>query len=105
MFDDLAGDVASQLTGIFGGSCTYTRPGAYSFPVTAVIRKGVEVLDDYQQVVGRTNTVRIAHKDIELVPERGDVITRTLPGGSCETFKLGKRLADDGYSYLFEATT
>lgn len=105
MFDDLAGDMASQLTGIFGGSCTYTRPGAYSFPVTAVIRKDVEMLDDYQQVVSRTNTVRIARGDIDIVPERGDIITRTVSGGVCETFKLGKRLADDGYSYLFEATT
>lgn len=105
MFDDLAGTMASQLSDIFGSECTFTRPGAYSFSVRAVIRKDVELLDEYQQVVGRTNTVRIAHGDIDLVPERGDLIERTLPSGVCETFKLGKRIADDSYSYTFEATT
>lgn len=99
-FDDLARDVAGTLSGVFGNRYWYTRPGGFAFEVQAVVRRDVDVYDDYGQVVGRTNTVRIAREDIEIVPERGD----TLSDG-CDVWTLGKALANDGYSYVHEATT
>lgn len=99
MFDDLAKSVASTLSGVFGGTFWYTREGQYALDVEAVVRRDVEVMDEFGQVVSRINTVRIAHNDIAFVPARGD----TLRSG-CDTWTLGKRQADDGYAYVFEAT-
>lgn len=99
MFDDLAKSVASTLSGVFGGTFWYTRTGQYALDVRAVIRRDVEVLDEFGQVVGRINTVRIAHNDIDFEPLRGDTVAN-----DCDTWTLGKRLEDDGYAYVFEAT-
>lgn len=100
MFDDLARSVASTLSGVFGDTYWYTRAGVYALEVPLVLRKDVELLDDAEQVVGRTNLVRIAHNDIAFVPERGDYFEI-----DSTTYTLGKRHSDDGYAYVFEATT
>jgi hypothetical protein len=96
MFDDIAASVASTLSGVFGAVRSYSRGVEF----TVVVRRDIEAIDDAGQVVGRTNTVRIAHSDIDFTPKRGD----TIIYGS-DTFTLGRRLADDRYAYLFEATT
>ncbi|MFT5766741.1 MAG: 3-polyprenyl-4-hydroxybenzoate decarboxylase [Halioglobus sp.] len=101
-YDSLAKDAASTLSGMFaGGQLWYERDGAYAFWITAVIRKDVELLDDNEQVVSRVTTVRIAHNDISIVPNRGD----TLDDQGGTIYTLGKKLSDDGFFYLFEATT
>lgn len=100
MFDDLARSVASTLSGVFGGTYLYTRTGVYALDVPLVLRKDVELLDESEQVVGRTNLVRIAHSDIAFVPERDDYFEL-----DSKRYTLGKRFADDGYTYVFEATT
>ena len=100
MFDDLARSMASTLSGVFGGTVWYTRPGKQALDVVAVLRKDVEFLDDQGQVVSRVHTLRIAHNDIDFIPLRDDYAEV-----NCERYTLGKRLADDGYAYLFEVTT
>ena len=103
-FDSLAKDVSSTLSGVFGGDALwFERSGVYAFWVQAVIRRGVELLDDTGQVVSKATTVQVAHNDIEIVPNRGDKLTEQ--SGDRTVYTLGKRLSDDGYSYLFEATT
>lgn len=97
MWDDLARGVASTVNAVFGNVYPYTKVGYFTTDIQAVLRKDIETLDEHDQVVGRTNTLRIAHEDIDFVPERGDFI---LDG--CERYELGKRLADDGNAYLFE---
>lgn len=100
-FDSLAKDVSSTLSGVFGNDkLWYERAGVYAFFVQAVIRKDVELLDDNGQVVSRVTTVRIATKDIEIEPKRGDTLTADII-----VYTLGKRITDDGFVYLFEATT
>lgn len=106
MFDDLAKGLASTLSGVFGDTYTYSRPSVHSFDVQLVIRRDVELLDEHEQVVGRTNTVRIAHIDfmnasdcIITEPQRGDTV---IDGTTVYT--VGKRLADDGYAFLYEVT-
>jgi hypothetical protein len=71
----------------------------FPLDVQAIIRRDVELVDDYQQVAARTNTIRLAHKDIVIVPQRGDTLTQ----GST-VFTFGKLISNDGYSYVFEAT-
>lgn len=100
MFDDLAKSMASTLSGVFGDTVWYTSPGRYALEVVAVLRKDVEFLDDQGQVASRVHTLRIAHNDIDFVPERDDYVEV-----DCKRYTLGKRLADDGYAYLFEVTT
>jgi hypothetical protein len=100
MFDDIAASVASTLSGVFGAVRSYSRGVEFTVDVPVVVRRDIEAIDDAGQVVGRTNTVRIAHSDIDFTPKRGD----TIIYGS-DTFTLGRRLADDRYAYLFEATT
>ena len=105
MFDDLAQDVASTLNGVFGGDLPYTRPATFTQDVPCVLRTDVELVDEHEQVVGRTNTLRIAHKDIAaldtpFVPRRGDTVVK-----DGETYTVGKRLADDGAAYLLEVST
>lgn len=99
-FDSLAKSVASALSGAFGAALLYSRGVEFTVSVPVVIRRDIEVIDETGQAVGRTNTIRIAHKDITFVPKRGDTVVE----GSL-TYTLGRRLADDGYAYLFEATT
>lgn len=100
MFDDLAKDVASTLSGVFGGTLPYTRPGVFMADVPCVLRRDVEMYDDHDQVVARVHTLRIARKDITFVPKREDFVSK----GDTD-YTLGKRLSDDGYSYVFEVTT
>jgi len=103
-FDSLAKDVSSTLSGVFGGDkLWFERSGVYALWVQAVIRKDVELIDDHGQVVTKATTVRIARNDIEITPERLDKLTEQ--SGDRTVYTLGKRLSDDGYSYLFEATT
>lgn len=97
MWDDLAKNVASTTNAVFGNVYQYTKPGYFTKDIQAVLRKDIETLDEHDQVVGRTNTLRIAHSDIDFTPERGDFIV-----DECDTYKLGKRHADDGNAYLFE---
>lgn len=99
MFDDLAQSVASTLSGVFGNDVVFTHGQEPPRYIRAVVRKDVELMDDQGQVVSRTNTVRIAHKDTDVVPVRGDRIESNYL-----LYTLGRRLADDGYAYVFEAT-
>lgn len=96
----MAKSIASTLSSVFGGEVSYFHTGQPIQQINAVIRKDVELLDDHGQVVGRVTTLRIAHDDILNVPVRGDTV---LAGAI--TYTLGKRLADDGFAYVFEATT
>jgi hypothetical protein len=68
--------------------------------VMAVIDRDIEVLDESGQIVGRTHTVGIVRDSIAFVPVRNDLVV-----ADSITYTLGKRLEDDGFSYLFEATT
>jgi hypothetical protein len=99
VFDDLAKDVASTLTGVFGDNLLYTS-SAFTGYVNCVIRRDVETFDDNGQVVGRVHTLRIAQKDITFVPQRGDTVEE---GGT--TYTIGRRISDDGYSLEYEVST
>lgn len=68
--------------------------------VMVIIDRDIEVIDESGQVMGRTNLICVNHADLPFTPSRGD----TVVAGSV-TYTLGKRQADDGASYLFEATT
>lgn len=99
-FDSLAKSVASALSGAFGAALLYSRGAEFTVSVPVVIRRDIEVIDETGQAIGRTNTIRIAHDDIDFVPKRGDTVV-----DGATTFTVGRRLANDGYSYLYEATT
>jgi hypothetical protein len=96
----MAKSIASTLSSVFGGELPFTHQGGAVGDVPVVIRRDIEVIDESGQVIGRTNTVRIAHADIAFVPARGDYVD-----DGAVRYTLGKRLADNKYSYLFEATT
>lgn len=98
MFDDIAKDVASTLTSVFGGSLLYTS-SAFTGYVNCVIRRDVETYDDNGQVVARVHTLRIAQKDITFVPQRGDTVQ-----DAANTYTIHRRISDDAYSYEFEVT-
>jgi len=101
MFDSLAKDVSGTLTGMFGALAYIEREGYFRHDdIDVVFRKDVEMLDEQEQVVSRVNTIRIAHKGLPVVPERGDRVVI-----DCDTYILGKRIFDDGNHYLFEATS
>lgn len=100
MYDALANSVASDLSALFGSTASYTQAGAGTFDVPLVVRLDVETIDADDQVTGRMNTVRIAHDDISVVPKRED----TFVYGSV-TYKVGRLVADDGYSYTHEITS
>lgn len=99
MFDDLARDVSSALSGVFGDVMSYTHDGGNPFDVPAVLRLDVETLDEQDQVVTRMHTLRIARADISVVPKRGDKVSY-----NGATYTVGVRVADDGYSYVYEVT-
>jgi hypothetical protein len=102
VFDDLAGAMSAQLVGVFGNTYTFTRPGHDTFSLPAVIRRDVEMVDDFEQVVSRADTVRIAVVDIlpfGVEPERGDELA-----DSDTKYIVGKRISYDGYAYVHEVT-
>jgi hypothetical protein len=99
VFDDMARSVAGTLSGVFGDTARISRGQQAPWNIRAIVRKDIELLDDQGQVVTRTNTIRIAHIDTEIIPLRGDRVDF-----GCATYTLGRRLADDGYAYVFEAT-
>lgn len=102
MFDDLAGAMSAQLVGVFGNTYTYARAGLDSFSLPAVIRRDVEMLDDFQQVVSRADTVRIAVVDLMVAgiePERGDELS-----DATTRYVVGTRISFDGYAYVHEVT-
>jgi len=99
MFDDLAHNISSTLSGVFGDVMSYTQEGEGTFDVSAVLRLDVETLDEQDQVSTRIHTLRIAHSDISVTPKRGDTVVY-----NGVTYKVGVRVADDGYSYTYEVT-
>ena len=100
MFDELARSVASTLSGVFGGIYPYSPVGQSTVDVPLVLRKDVELLDDAGQVVGRADLVRIAFDDIAFTPKRDDYFV-----ADGVTYIIGKRVADDGYAYVYEVTS
>lgn len=101
-FNDLFRTANRVALAVVGEPVQFNRlsPSEVIADVMAVLERGVEMLDDNDQVVGLTNTVCIAHTAIAFTPVRGDFV---VAGGI--TYTLGKRLEDDGFAYLFEATT
>jgi len=105
-FDTVAKAAAVTINSVFGGVFYYARPGKYAFDCTVTIRRDVELLDDHNQVVARTNTARIAVDDLpdvlpdDFEPLRGDTIT-----SDSESFTLGRRISDDGFFFVHEITS
>lgn len=101
MFDSLAQSVSKTAGAVFGGLYKVVRPNEFQYEdVTLVVRKDQELLDDQGQAVGRTIVIRIPHKGLLFTPQRGDVVSN-----DCGNYTLGRRIADDGNAYEFEATT
>ena len=93
-FDQCWQQVAPQFDAFFGAPMTYVR-GSLSVAITAsVVSNGTEA-DEEQGIIDawRACTIAITAADLilggkQVVPAKGDRITRTLPGGQVQHYEV-----------------
>lgn len=97
-FDAFGQDIASTLSGVFGGAFTFVRPHEHSSEITAVLRRDVETVDENGQIAIVQFAVRFAVQDVPFRPKRGDTVTK-----DGETYEIGRRLSDNQFFLEYEA--
>ena len=89
-------DWAGLTGGIFGAlgdACAYRTIGGVASTVTAVVRDGVDVVDESGQIIERVRAATIDKADLSDTPKMGD----TLTVGS-RVYVVQRLLSDDGYA-------
>ena len=91
---DWAG-ITTNVMSALGDACAYRTLGGVSSTVTAVVRDGVEVVDESGQIVERVRAATIDKADLSDTPKMGD----TLTVGS-RVYVVQRLLSDDGYAVV-----
>lgn len=89
---DWAG-ITGGIFGALGDACAYRTLGGIASTVTAVVRDGVDVVDESGQIIERVRAATIDKADLSDTPKMGD----TLTVGS-RVYVVQRLLSDDGYA-------
>lgn len=89
---DWAG-VTGSIFGALGDACAYRTIGGVASTVQAVVRDGVEVVDESGQIIERIRAATMDKADLSDTPKMGD----TLTVGS-RVYVVQRLLSDDGYA-------
>lgn len=89
---DWAG-ITGSIFGALGDACAYRTLGGVASTVTAVVRDGVDVVDESGQIIERVRAATIDKADLSDTPKMGD----TLTVGS-RVYVVQRLLSDDGYA-------